>query len=79
MREAILYVTSFSSSSVIIEYPASDSQMSASQNSQYPSSLELFSQSGSTCSAPLPIAHLTRSHCKPTSDLGGRPRTKVTN
>lgn len=69
----------FSSNSAIIEYPASDSQMSASQNSQYPSSLELFSQNGSACSAPLPIAHLTTSYYKPTSDLGGHPRTKVTN
>ena len=76
---AILYTNLFSSSSAIIEYPAFESQMSASQNSQYPSSLELFSQNGSTCSAPLPIAHLSKSHCKPTSDLGGHPRIKVIN
>ena len=74
-----MYVTYSSSSSAIIEYPASDSQMSASQNSQYPSSLELFSQSGSACSVPLPIAHLTKTQCKPTSDLSNHPRTKVIN
>ncbi|XP_065909571.1 putative leucine-rich repeat-containing protein DDB_G0290503 isoform X2 [Dysidea avara] len=61
-----------SSSSAVIEYPALDSQMSASQNSHFPSSLELFSQNGSSCSAPLPIAHLTNgSLSKPTSDPAG--------
>ena len=67
-----------SSSSAIIEYPALDSQMSASQNSHFPSSLELFSQNGSSCSAPLPIAHLTNgSLSKPTSDPAGHGQVKV--
>jgi len=67
-----------SSSSAIIEYPALDSQMSASQNSHFPSSLELFSQNGSSCSAPLPTAHLTNgSLSKPTSDLIGHGHVKV--
>jgi len=67
-----------SSSSAIIEYPALDSQMSASQNSHFPSSLELFSQNDSSCSAPLPTVHLTNgSLSKPTSDLSGHGHVKV--
>ena len=67
-----------SSSSAIIEYPSLDSQMSASQNSHFPSSLELFSQNGSSCSAPLPTAHLMNGSLgKPTSDPAGHGLVKV--